>query len=123
MLDLKNLQRLKEISEKIENRKLKLRDTLTSLIKQLKNFGVLKIYIFGSYVRDDIDVNSDLDLLVVMPPNKAGKEWINLIYNKIEMDIFSDLIIFNSEEIKNQLPTNSFLQNILSSGKIVYEKT
>lgn len=123
MSDLKNLQRLKEISEKIESRKLKLRDTLTSLIAQLKNFGALKIYIFGSYVRDDIDVNSDLDLLVIMPLNKTGKDWINLVYNKIEMDIFSDLFIFNSEEIKNQLPTNSFLQNILRSGKIVYEKT
>ena len=119
---MKNLQHLKEISEKIENRKLKLRNTLTSLIVQLKSFGVLKIYIFGSYLRDDIDVNSDLDLLVVMPSNKAGKEWINLIYNKIEMEIFSDLIIFNSEEIKNQLPTNSFLENILISGRLVYEK-
>ncbi|KKN03598.1 hypothetical protein LCGC14_1106120 [marine sediment metagenome] len=122
MLYLKNLLRLKEISEKIEDRKLKLRDTLASLIVQLKSFGALRIYIFGSYVRDDIDVNSDLDLLVVMPSNKAGKEWINLIYNKIEMDVFSDLIIFNSEEIKNQLPTNSFLENILSSGRLVYEK-
>ncbi len=117
------MQRLKEISEKIEDRKLKLRETLTSLIKQLKNFGALKIYIFGSYIMDDIDVNSDLDLLIIMPSDKAGKEWINLIYSNIEMKIFSDLIIFNAEEVKKQLPTNSFLENILSTGRLVYEKT
>jgi predicted nucleotidyltransferase len=117
------LSHLKEIAERILNRKLKLKDSLDSLIEQLKEFGALKIYIFGSYIRDDFDVNSDLDLLVIMPSNKAGMEWINLIYNKIEMKIHSDLIIFNSEEFKDQLPSNSFLENILSSGRLVYEKT
>jgi len=117
------LQRLNEISERILNRKIKLRNNLVSLTEQLKEFGALKIYIFGSYDRDEIDVNSDLDLLVVMPSNKPGMEWINLIYGKIKMEIHSDLIIFNSEELKNQLPSNSFLDNILSSGRLVYEKT
>jgi len=117
------LQRLKEISDKITNRKIKLRKALNSILKQLKNFGAIKIYLFGSYVRDEIDVNSDLDIFVIMPSNKTGKEWINLIYSNIQRDISSDIIVFNDNEFRNQLSSNSFLENIINSGRLVYEKT
>lgn len=117
------MERLKEISEKISNRKIKLSKSLDSLILQLKDFGAIKIYIFGSFIRDEIDVNSDLDLLVIMPSNKTGKEWINLIYSNIKRDISSDIIVFNENEFKNQIPSNSFLENIINSGRLVYEKT
>ena len=117
------MQRLKEISDKITNRKIKLRKSLNSILKQLKNFGAIKIYLFGSYVRDEIDVNSDLDIFVIMPSNKTGKEWINLIYSNIQRDISSDIIVFNEKEFKSQMPSNSFLENIINSGRLVYEKT
>jgi len=89
----------------------------------LDALGALKVYIFGSYVRDEIDVNSDLDLLVIMPSTKTGKEWTSYIYNNVKRDISSDIIVFNDNEFKNQLPTNSFLKNIINSGRLVYEKT
>lgn len=117
------MQRLKEISEKISSRKIKLRKSLDSLILQLKDFGANKIYIFGSFVRDEIDVNSDLDIFVIMPSNKTGKEWLNFIYSNIKRDIASDIIVFNDNEFKNQLSSNSFLKNIINSGRLVYEKT
>jgi len=117
------LQRLKEISDKISNRKIKLRNCLNLLLKQLKDFGAIKIYLFGSYVRDEIDVNSDLDIFVIMPSNKTGKEWLNFIYSNIERDVASDIIVFNDNEFKNQLSSNSFLDNIIISGRLVYEKT
>lgn len=117
------MQRLKEISEKISNRKIKLSKSLDSLILQLKDFGAIKIYIFGSFIRDEIDVNSDLDLLVIMPSDKTGKKWITFIYSNIKRDISSDIIVFNENEFKNQIPSNSFLENIINSGRLVYEKT
>ena len=117
------MQNLKEISEKIANRKIKLRKSLDSLILQLRDFGANKIYIFGSFVRDEIDVNSDLDLLVIMPSNKTGKKWTNFIYSNIKRDISSDIIVFNEKEFKSQMPSNSFLENIINSGRLVYEKT
>ena len=117
------MQRLKEISDKISNRKIKLRKSLNSLLKQLKDFGAIKIFLFGSYIRDEIDVNSDLDIFVIMPSNKTGKEWLNFIYSNIKRDISSDIIVFNDNEFKNQLSSNSFLKNIINSGRLVYEKT
>ena len=117
------MQRLKEISKKIAERKAKIRISLKSLVDQLKNFGALKIYVFGSYNRDEIDVNSDLDLFVIMPSNKTGKEWINFIYSNIEREVSSDIIVFNIDEFNDQLPTSSFLTNIIQSGSLIYEKT
>ena len=64
--------RLKEISEKIENRKKKLRKNLDILINQLKSYGAIKIFLFGSFAQEKIDVNSDLDLFVIMPSNKIS---------------------------------------------------
>ena len=109
------MQHLKEISEKISNRKIQLRNGLNLLISQLKDFGANKIYLFGSFSRDEIDVNSDLDLLAIMPSNKTGKEWINFIYNNIKRDIASDIIVFNENELRNQMSSNSFLKNIIES--------
>lgn len=117
------MQRLKEISERISNRKIKLRKCLNSLIIQLKEFGAIKIYLFGSYVRDEIDVNSDLDIFVIMPSNKTGKEWTSFIYNNIKRDISTDIIVFNNNEFENEIPSNSFLKNIVNSGRLLYEKT
>ena len=97
--------------------------TLNSLIVQLKDIGAIKIYLFESYVRDEIDVNSDLDIFVIMPSNKNGKEWLNFIYSTIKRDVSSDIIVFNDNEFKNQLSSNSFLKNIIDSGRLVYEKT
>ena len=116
------MERLKEISEKISNRRIKLRKSLDLLLKQLKDFGAIRIYLFGSYARDEIDVNSDLDVFVIMPSNKTGKEWLNFIYSNIERGIASDIIVFNKNEYENQLPSNSFLKNIINSGRLVYEK-
>jgi len=51
-----------------------------------------------------------------------GKEWLSLIYNNIRREITTDIFVFNEHEFKNQLSSNSFLQNIINSGKLVFEK-
>ncbi|MCS7202697.1 MAG: nucleotidyltransferase domain-containing protein [Dictyoglomus sp.] len=47
---------------------------LFNILEELKKLGALKIILFGSLVHGDVDVNSDLDLLVIMPNTKSGKE-------------------------------------------------
>ncbi len=42
--------------------------------------GAQKIILFGSLASGDVDVNSDLDLFVLMPSAKTGKEWTDIIY-------------------------------------------
>ncbi|MBW1729169.1 MAG: nucleotidyltransferase domain-containing protein, partial [Deltaproteobacteria bacterium] len=112
----------REILQKKDERKVKLQTSLDLIINQLKNLGVLKIIIFGSFAKGDVDVNSDLDLFVLMPSPRTGKEWMDIIYEKIDRKVASDIIVFNEEELKEKLPSSSFLQSI-TKGKVVYEKT
>jgi hypothetical protein len=85
--------------------------------------GCLKIILFGPLATGEVDVNTDLDLLAIMPETKGGKDWSKLIYDKVERDVVSDIIVFNKKELEEELPTNSFLREIVESGKVVYEKT
>ncbi|MEN2983656.1 MAG: hypothetical protein ABDH25_01350 [Dictyoglomaceae bacterium] len=44
------------------------------MLEELKKLGASKIILFGSLAHGDVD------LLVIMPNTKSGKEWSNLIY-------------------------------------------
>lgn len=117
------MSRLKEILQRKSERKARLQVSLDSIINQLKNIGALEVILFGSLAKGDVDVYSDLDLLVIMPSIRTGKEWMHLIYEKVERGIASDIIVYNQKEFHEELPTSSFLQNIINSGRVVYEKT
>lgn len=116
------MSKLKEIMQRKNERKAKLQASMDSIVSQLKSLGALKVILFGSLAKGDVDVNSDLDLLVLMPSNRTGKEWMDTIYEKIERKVASDIIVYNQKEFYEMLPTSSFLQNILK-GMVVYEKT
>ncbi|HLG30968.1 MAG TPA: nucleotidyltransferase domain-containing protein [Candidatus Brocadiales bacterium] len=117
------MSKLKEILQRKEKREAKLRGSLDSIVSQIKGIGALKIILFGSLVKGEVDVYSDLDLLVIMPSTKSGKEWMKLIYEHVERGIASDIIVYNKKEFDEKLPTSSFLRNVLNSGKVIYEKT
>jgi predicted nucleotidyltransferase len=117
------MSKVKEILRRKEERKTKLQVSLDSIVSQLKNIGALRIILFGSFAKGDIDVYSDLDLLVIMPSAMSGKEWMKLVYGDVKREVSSDIIVYNLREFEENLPISSFLQNIVNLGRIVYEKT
>lgn len=114
---------LKEILQKKAERETNLKSFLDIIKSQIKNMGALKIILFGSLISEKIDVYSDLDLLVIMPSTKSGKEWTKLIYENVERKVASDIIVYNHKEFEDDLPTSRFLRNVLKSGRVIYEKT
>ncbi len=112
---------LSEILQRKKERKAMLQESLDYLAEQLKRLGALKIIVFGSFAQDNVDVYSDLDLLVIMPSTKTGKEWMEIIYDSIDRKVESDIIVYNDKEFKEMLPISTFLQNVVK-GKVVYEK-
>ena len=116
------LSRVQEILNQKKKRKENLEAALKSLKNQLINFGASKIILFGSLNSGDIEVNSDLDLFVLMPSTKTGKLWTSYIYENLERDIACDIITYNEQEFEENKETNSFLSEILKTGKIVYEE-
>ncbi|MBS3907224.1 MAG: nucleotidyltransferase domain-containing protein [Syntrophaceae bacterium] len=115
------MSRIEEILQKKEERRSKLQRSLNSIVESMKNMGAQKIVLFGSLANGDVDVNSDLDLFVLMPSAKTGKEWMDIIYSTVEKKVASHIIAFNQDEFRKELPTSSFLENIMK-GKVLYEK-
>jgi predicted nucleotidyltransferase len=77
------MSRLNEITLKKQAREAKLRSSLAVIINQLKNLGALKIILFGSFSREEVDTHSDFDLLLIMPSSKSGKEWMDIVYDTV----------------------------------------
>jgi len=116
------MSKLEEILQRKREREEELKSSLASITRQLRDFGALKIILFGSLAQEDVDVSSDLDLLIIMPAEMSGKEWTKSIYETMDLGIASDIIIYNQKELKQNLATSSFLRGILDSGSIIYEK-
>jgi len=117
------MSRLNAILERRDQRKKRLQSALNSIVSQLPRMGSVKVVVFGSLATGDVDVNSDVDILAIMPGTRTGKEWSKLIYEDVNLGIASDIIVFNETEFEKELPLNSFLRQIVKSGKVVYEKT
>ncbi len=114
--------KLEEILKKKNDRKRKLEAGLNLIVSQLITLGALKVILFGSLAEDEVDVYSDLDLLVVMPSTRSGKKWMKFIYESIERGCASDIIVYNQKELEEEKFRSAFLRNVLASGKVVYEK-
>lgn len=57
--------------------------------RELKKYGITKIGLFGSYVRDEQSENSDIDLLIEFDPEKESFDNYMLAYDIIE-DMFKN---------------------------------
>ena len=103
-------------------RRLKLEQALRSMVRQLRELGALKIILFGSLARGDMDVDSDIDLFVMMPSTRSGKEWLRIVNDRLDRKAAADVIVFNREEFNRESGTNCLLGEIASSGRTLYEK-
>ncbi|MDP2871180.1 MAG: nucleotidyltransferase domain-containing protein [Bacillota bacterium] len=113
---------LAEIRERIELRRRRLEEGLAVVLPQLADLGAVKVLLFGSLASATVDSDSDLDLLVIMPNTRTGKDWADTIYSEVDRRVETDFIVFNTDEYSLSLPHNSFLREISSSGRVVYER-
>jgi len=105
-----------------KKRREELQNALEQILSQLQEMGALKIILFGSFALGTLTRWSDLDLLVVMPSNKSGKEWFQDIYNKINVEVGFDILPFTEEELRQKRKYSSFINSILEEGQLIYEK-
>ena len=74
------MSKIKEIFKKKEERRSKLQRSLDSIVDRLKEMGAQRIILFGSLVSGEVDVNSDLDLFVLMPSVEDWqRKWTDII--------------------------------------------
>jgi predicted nucleotidyltransferase len=116
------MSRPSEIVERKSRRRAVLQKSMDVIVQQLKGLGALKIIVFGSFAEGKVDVDSDLDLFVAMPSARAGKEWTNIIFDRVDRKVALDIIADNEDEFRDMLPASRFLKSVVK-GALIYEKT
>lgn len=93
-----------------------LEQKLKKLLARTK--GVKAAYLFGSYVKNQMDISSDVDLLLV--GNHSTIDWqrkINQLQKEISREI--NTLSLSEQEFKNkQRANNPFIKNILTDKNI-----
>lgn len=87
------------------------------IINTLKNFGVIKVIIFGSRARGDYKVNSDIDLAVIFNNNEKD----NFIKLQTKLEELNTLYKFDIVDF-NSVKDDKFKKEIKNDGIIIYEK-
>jgi predicted nucleotidyltransferase len=82
-----------------------------------------KIILFGSYAYGTPTSESDVDLLVVMPTRNQVEQAVRIDEAIEERPFALDLFVRTPRTLKNRLRWgDSFLQEIVARGKVLYEK-
>ncbi|MDD3717971.1 MAG: nucleotidyltransferase domain-containing protein [Actinomycetota bacterium] len=113
---------IEEIERRKTERKELLQSSLERLLPQLESIGAVKVVVFGSLADGTTHSRSDLDILVVMPQERSGREWSRIIYSEIDRAVASDILVFNTVELTEEVEANVFLQQALEGGRTVFEK-
>lgn len=96
--------------------------TIDAVIRRIvDNFHPQKIILFGSYAYGTPRPESDVDLLIVM--KTVGKERKSLeIRRTLSVNFGLDLVVYSPERLHQRIKMgDSFLQEIVQHGKVVYE--
>lgn len=119
--DDREMKTLRSILERKEERRKVLEQNLSLIVEQLKALGALKVVLFGSLVRGDVGLRSDLDIIAIMPSFLSSREWIRKIYAEIETGIACDILVYSEGNLQEMLPTSRSLRHALKEGKVIYE--
>jgi predicted nucleotidyltransferase len=88
----------------------------------VERFGPEKIILFGSYAYGKPHADSDVDILVVMPARNELDQAVR-IRLAIDNNFPLDLVVRTPKNLAWRLAEgDSFLREIVSKGKVLYEK-
>ena len=90
----------------------------------VKGYNPEKIILFGSYSAGNPNENSDIDLFIVKNTDKPRPERaVELRKMLYGAKLPIDLIVYNQKEIDETRKNKySFVNNVLESGKVMYER-
>ena len=88
----------------------------------VKKYKPLKIILFGSAVRDDVEEVNDLDFLIIKQDVPLyGLDRMREVDDLIDRNIASDMLVYRPDEYAERLRLGDpFITNILDEGLILY---
>lgn len=110
---------------KISNKDPQWETLLKDLIFKIINIEVnAQVFIFGSFVRDNMRTGSDIDLAVILPDGISTKEFLKKIYK--QNDKVSqwplDLLVFNKSYFENKSQIGGVCFEIREDGVELYPR-
>ena len=103
-------------------RKGLLENELERIVAILKRENVCKIILFGSMCGEKIGSASDIDLVVVQETQKRYLQRIEELIQLIKPSYAIDILVYTPEEFDRLRLKNSFVRQITSQGKVLYER-
>jgi predicted nucleotidyltransferase len=89
----------------------------------VQEFRPDRVILFGSYSNGTQTSDSDVDLLVELPNAKGGLLEVSQIVRKLKPAFPVDLIVHTPRQVRTRIGQGDFfLRNIVSKGKVVYER-
>ena len=111
-----------DITAKRDEYRRSLAQSLKETVIQLSRLKeVDRIILFGSYATGRSDLFSDIDIAVIMNSDKTFIERTGMLRKHLKATIDLDLFVYTPDEWQKNRH-RAFFQNILKTGKILYEK-
>lgn len=96
---------------------------ISAFVQQVvEQFNPHRIILFGSYAYGEPTVDSDVDMLVIMPFEGKGARKATEILQTLDPAFPIDLLVRTPEQIKSRLDLGDyFIREITRKGKVLYE--
>lgn len=88
----------------------------------VSKYKPLKIILFGSATRDDVEEVNDLDLLVIKEDVPLyGIDRMRELDELIDRNVASDMLVYRPGEFDERLKLGDpFIENIVEKGRVLY---
>jgi uncharacterized protein len=104
---------------------IRVQETICEMVRRIvAQFNPDKIILFGSHARGKPGPDSDVDLLVVMPPHGSKRERAVEIYGLLAgMGVPKDVIVVTPEEFEAYRDApGTVIRTARQEGKVLYER-
>ena len=93
-----------------------------SVVEDLKRYAPLRIILFGSAARGDMDEYSDLDFVVIKQTDHPFLERLKEAALLVKASGSIDILVYTPEEWQRMHEVESpFAERVLAEGRVVYE--
>lgn len=90
----------------------------------VQHFDPIKIVLFGSYAYGHPTIDSDVDVLVILPFEGRSTQKAAEILKLVDPRFPVDLITRTPEQVERRLELGDFfMKEIIEKGKVLYEAT
>lgn len=106
----------------------KITQSVVQSVLELLEDRIYKIILYGSYARGDFDIESDVDIMIVLTCDeeelRGYRKKVSMLASRIslENDIEVSLLLKNRDAFEKRLSILPFYQNIEKEGVVLYGK-